>query len=271
MRSSESTGQDDGYGLEADALEPPPLPGTVVVRAGADELIDCVAADLVVHAENCVREFGDFHIALSGGAVFEPLYRRLMYDPNYRRIPWRRTHLWFVVERCMPFEEPGSVFRQISETLGDHADIPPEQFHPIFAEKVTAAADYETLLREVLAWREKGQDRLDYVLLTTDASGATAGIYADGALEDTGPELVRRSLRPRDPETNAVTLTPQLINAARFIAVLVTGAEAAPTLQRLADAPDACGDLPIHAIAPLNGEMTWYLDGPASGGEKATP
>jgi hexose-6-phosphate dehydrogenase len=75
------------------------LTGEVVALATADELIDRLAADLIIHAENCVREFGDFHLALYGGSTPQPLYELLMYDPNCRRLPCRRTHLWMVDQR----------------------------------------------------------------------------------------------------------------------------------------------------------------------------
>src|SRR5688500_11683110 len=84
------------YAVGEAKITAPPLPGKVIALETVDELIDRLAADLVVHAENCVRQFGDFHLALSGGSTPQPLYERLMYDPNYRRLPWRRTHLWMV-------------------------------------------------------------------------------------------------------------------------------------------------------------------------------
>ena len=72
----------------------PRLPGTVVVREDVDALVDAVAADLLIQAHNCVRTFGDFHLALSGGTTPVLLYQRLMIDPAYRELPWTRTHLW---------------------------------------------------------------------------------------------------------------------------------------------------------------------------------
>src|SRR5690606_13508538 len=93
----------------------PPLPGEVATAAMTDDVIDLVAADLVMHALNCVREFGDFHLALSGGSAPVPLYRRLMYDPNYRRLPWRRTHLWMVDDRCVDFDDDDSNYKMIRD------------------------------------------------------------------------------------------------------------------------------------------------------------
>ncbi len=280
---------DDGglYEIEDPVGTPPALPGKVVVRPDADELIDSLAADLVIHAENCVREFGDFHVALSGGPTFEALYRRLMYDPNYRRIPWRRAHVWFVEEYCVPFDDVRSRYRMIGELIGDHADIPPEQFHTVFAESESADLDYEAQIRAALEWREKGQDRLDYALLTIDPQGGTAGI-APGTVASAGNGFDAAQPGPapagaRDPDRlvcvcrsgdaaapDRISLTLPFLNASRFIAVLVTGARLAGTVQRIAAKAASAEEMPIRGIAPLNGELKWYLDGPACGAAAAT-
>jgi len=249
------------YGLEGGHLARPDLPGAVVAVPAVDELIDHVAADMIVHAENCVREFGDFHVALSGAAVFERLYVRLMYDPSYRRLPWRRTHLWFVEDLAVPGDDERSAFRMINETLGEHADIPPEQFHRIFAESETADVDYESQIRDVLGWREKGQDRFDYVLLSMGAGGTTEGAKTDNDVD----RLVLRS-GATDPGTPArVALTFPFINAARFVAVFVTGEANAAVVRELA--AGEAGGMPI-AVAPINGELKWYLDADACAGDE---
>ena len=111
----------------------PKLPGTVVLREDADTLVDAVAADLLIQAHNCVRAFGDFHLALSGGSTPVVLYQRLMIDPAYRELPWARTHLWIVDERRVPFDDDRSNYKMINEIIGDHSGIPAEQVHPIFA------------------------------------------------------------------------------------------------------------------------------------------
>lgn len=67
-------------------IEAPRLRGKVIARANAHELLDELSSDLAAHALNCVREFGDFHLALSGGQTPMPLYEQLMYDPRYRTI-----------------------------------------------------------------------------------------------------------------------------------------------------------------------------------------
>ena len=241
------------------------LPGQTVALATADELIDRLAADLVIHAESCVREFGDFHLALSGGSTPQPLYERMMYDPNYRRLPWRRTHLWMVDERCVPFDDPASNFRFIDETIVDHADIPREQVHPIFATSPTADVDYEKVIRETLEWRERGQDRLDFVLLGMGPDGHTASLFPHTPPLHESSRLVVFNENPKVQPPRRVTMTYPLINAARFVAVLVTGASKTSMLRRVASGRENLDELPILGIHPMSGELRWYLDGPACG------
>jgi 6-phosphogluconolactonase len=256
----------DLYRLEESLPAAPPLPGKVVVAETADELIDKLAADLVLHATNCVRQFGDFQLALSGGRSPEPLYERLMYDPNYRRLPWRRTHLWIVDERCVPLDHAQSNYRMIRETIVDHADIPEEQIHPMPATSKTADVEYEQLLRDTLGWRERGQDRLDYVLLGIGTDGHTASLFPHTEPLHEQQRLVRLNFTETASPRERVTLTFPAINAARFIAVLVTGEAKAPMIQRVATGDDSVEELPIKGIKPINGELRWYLDGPACGG-----
>jgi 6-phosphogluconolactonase len=255
------------YAFEAEPVPAPVLPGATVVTAPTgDELIDMLAADLTIHAENCVREFGDFHLALSGGTTPLPLYRRLMVDPNYRRLPWRRTQLWIVDERAVGLEHERSNYRAIGEFIVDHADIPREQVHPILACGADADVDYEAELRESLAWREKGQDRLDYVLLGMGADGHVASLFPGTEPLHEPHRLVRTNVVPDDATPRRVTMTLPLINAARFIAVLVTGGEKAEAIRRLAAGGETLDTLPVTGLRPLNGVLRWYLDEAACGG-----
>lgn len=269
--------------------QPPRLPGTVVVRPSVEELTDAIASDLLLHANNCVRTFGDFHLALSGGSTPVPLYRRLMIDPKYRNLPWARTHLWIVDERRVSFDDDRSNFKLISELIGDHSGIPANQVHPIYAMADDADEQYERTLRETLGWREPGHDRLDYVLLGMGDDGHTASLFPHSpALPATPPvgpgatapgveaaadeqnlpenRLVLINAGPTVTPPDRVTMTYRLINASRFIAVMVTGAKKRDMVERIAAASAAGGggedyrELPILGVRPVGGELRWYLD-----------
>lgn len=245
-------------------LPRPALPGTAIVRETADDVVDAIAADLFFQANACVRTFGDFHLALSGGSTPEPLYRRLMYDPVYRSLPWKRTHLWVVDERRVPFDDPRSNFGMIRETIGDHSDIPSEQVHPIPAMEDDADEQYEKVLREHLGWRDKGHDRLDLVVLGMGTDGHTASLFPRSPALDAGDRLVVFNDGPMVQPPPRVTMTLPFLNASRFAAVLVTGEKKRAAIARVVAAARKGGedvrDLPILGVRPLAGELRWYLD-----------
>ncbi|MFI4881015.1 MAG: hypothetical protein ACIAQU_00355, partial [Phycisphaerales bacterium JB064] len=60
---------------------PPPLRDTVAFQTSAEDTLAALAQDLTLQANACVREFGSFHLALSGGTslnMLERLCRELM-------------------------------------------------------------------------------------------------------------------------------------------------------------------------------------------------
>ena len=261
-------GADDEIRVEGldPPVETPKLPGKVIARGNVHELLDELSSDLTAHALNCVREFGDFHLALSGGRTPQPLYALLMYDPRYRSFPWRRTHLWMVDERCVPFDDPNSNFPHVKETIVDHSDIPPEQVHPMVASGPGAAARYERELREALGWRERGHDRLDCVLLGMGTDGHTASIFPGSPALHDAERLVMDVDAPATsrPAVPRCTLTMRTINAARFVAPLVIGTDKRQAIARLASGASP-EEMPVAALRPAAGELRWYLDAAACG------
>ncbi len=251
----------------------PRLPGTVIMRPDAGDTLDALAADIVAQAAACIRKFGDFHIALSGGSTPLPLYRLMMFDPDYRALNWRKTHLWIVDERRVPFDDERSNYNHIHGIIVEHSDIPRSQVHPILATRDDADTHYERALRESLEWREKGQDRLDCVVLGMGGDGHTASLFPHSrALRDHSmpPRMVLVNSGPEVTPPDRVTMTQHLINASRMVCVLVTGEGKRDTIARVAAASAegdlatvTADDLPILSIRPKAGELRWYLDADA--------
>jgi len=232
-----------------------------VIREDIEDLGTTLGAELLIHAGNCVRTFGDFHLALSGGSTPLPFYHRLMVDPMFRSFPWERTHLWIVDERRVPFEDDRSNFRHIQEILVEHSDIPKQNVHPILATRDDADTHYESVLRETLAWREKGQDRLDFALLGLGPDGHTASLFPHSPAVTERSRLVRINAGPTVTPPDRVTMTYPLLNATRFVAFLATGAGKRDMLARIARKTDRVEDIPALGIAPIGGGiLKWFLD-----------
>lgn len=238
----------------------PHLPGRVVVRPDADTAIDAAAADLYFQSLACVRAFGDFHLAVGGGPQTEPLYRRLMYDPGFRELPWKRTHLWLAHENADASpDDDASVAATIDGWLVEHSDIPREQVHRIPTSHHDPAADYTSDLQETLAWREKGHDRLDFVLLGLEPDGSAGALLA-GAAPPRAPTLV--GTVGRQPAAR-IGLTPHMLNAARFLGILATGQTLRATVAELTRPGADPLHHPVLALRPVGGELRWYLDAAA--------
>lgn len=255
----ENTGVSEHYDI-APEIPVPRLPGRVIVRPSEEALIDAVAADLMFQAIACVRSFGDFHLALSGGSTPQGLYRRLMYDPRYRELPWKRTHLWIVDERRVPFDDERSNFRMIRELIVDHSDIPPEQVHAMFPLADDADARYERELTDALSWREKGHDRLDFVLLGLGSDGHTASLFPNSPALSSNGRFVLINDGPHVTPPDRVTMTLRLINGARLICVMVTGSRKQEPVARLEAQNEPVSALPSMGLRPVGGELRWYLD-----------
>jgi 6-phosphogluconolactonase len=260
----------DPYDLVDDSFAVPALPGRVVTGIDADDVHGALGADLLLQATNCVRAHGDFHLALSGGSTPLPFYRCLMVDPRFRQLPWERTHLWIVDERCVPPDDERCNFLHIRETIVEHVDIAPQQVHPVDAHLPGAAAAYDRALRETLAWREPGHDRLDFVLLGMGDDGHTASLFPHSPALAEPDALVIANDGPAVTPPPRITMTYRLLNASRFVAVLVLGARKHAALERVAKAgPEDADRLPIRGIAPTGGELRWYLDRAACTGAEA--
>ena len=262
---TDKSGDSGSYSLEDSTLAGPPLPGEVIVRTSVEKLIDLLAAEIVAQARLCVRQFGTFHLALSGGSTPIPLYERLMYDPNCRSLPWEHTHIWIVDERCVPLDDERSNYQMINETIGIHSGMPPEQVHSIAALSQSAEVDYEALLRELLSQREAGEDRLDFILLGMGTDGHTASLFPGHDAINERVKLVRKIEDSNVDPPQRITMTFPLINSAREIAVLVTGKGKAPMIERIASGHESMDELPIKGVIPTNGCLKWYLDAGACG------
>lgn len=240
----------------------PSLPGSVIIAKSHESLIENMAQDLMAHSFNCYRSFGDFQLALPGNVDAIPLYRYLMIDPLLRTIPWRNTHLWQVNDFINKSGDlyQVSIWQNLKEIIGDHSGIPPSQQHPIPLHSHKADHDYQKSLCSVLEWREKGHDRLDYVLLTLGADGSIAGLNPDSSLINETHNLVKINHSPEKHIPDIVTMTLPLINSARFIAVMVMGEDKQNAIQRLTNSNESVSKIPARGLQPLGGELRWYLD-----------
>lgn len=242
------------------------LRGEAVVRADEDAAIDAVLADLYIHAQNCVRAFGSFQLALTGSARAEPSLRRLLYDPSFRDFPWAMTQVWLAEDFDLPEEHERRAWPRVRDLIVACSGIPESQAHAIEVRAPDAAAAYARDLRGVLEWRSKGHDRLDFVLLMLGEAGHIDGHLGGGQTPDLCDEWADTD------GTRAVGLSATAINAARCVAVLAAGEPLRASLAELESSlrrPPGAGLAP-H-LRPLGGELRWYVDRASCGPAPTMP
>ncbi len=165
-------------------------------------------------ARQAIRERGAFHIVLAGGNTPRPVYESL----RDAETNWSAWHVYFGDERCLPAADPERNSRMAASAWLDHVPIPPNQVHPIPAERgpESAAAEYASLLA--------GVGEFDLVLLGLGEDGHTASLFPGAPWEQarTWPVAIPVRAAPKPPPQR-VSLSPERLSRAAHVLFLVSG------------------------------------------------
>ena len=236
-----------------------------IVYADLSTLIAGAADFVAESAAEAIAARGSINIALSGGNTPRPVYQRLASVA----IDWKRVHVFFGDERCVPPGDARSNYHMARAALLDHVAIPPENLHRMRGEDPpeAAAEAYEVELRNALG--EGG--RLDLVLLGLGHDGHTASLFP-GLAAVTETRRLAMAAYVEFVGMWRLTLTPPTINAARRVVFLVSGDDKAEVLHRVLQGPRQPIVLPAQAIRPSEKPALWLLDAAAASklGRRAT-
>jgi 6-phosphogluconolactonase len=226
--------------------------------------------DLIIKlAAQAVARRGRFTLTLSGGNTPRPVYARLA-TPGYRdRIDWSKVQIFFADERCVPPDDPQSNYLMVRTALLDQVPLPPGNIYRIRGEEAPeeAAADYTDALQRTFGGDPvtggPPPEGFDLILLGMGDNGHTASLFPGLAAVT---ETVRWVMAQYVEVVGMwrVTMTPVIINAARQVAFLVSGAQKADMLHRVLEGPYQPVVLPSQVIKPTSGELHWLLDAPAA-------
>ena len=201
------------------------------------------------------------HVALSGGSSPKRAYE-LAADAD---ADLSAATLWLGDERVVPRGDERANARMVREALTDRI---PEERRPRLMEVETelgpdaAAADYESRLREELG----NHPRLDLVLLGLGPDSHTASLFpGKPAVQESQRLVVGVPEAGMEPQVPRVTMTYPLLNTAREVVFLVSGADKAEALRRaFGDPPDESS--PAAHVRPGAGTLTLVLDQAAGEG-----
>jgi 6-phosphogluconolactonase len=203
----------------------------------------------------------DVHLVLSGGSTPKGFHAFLAQEPD---INWLRVHIWFGDERTVPPTHADSNYRMARETLLDHVTIPPDNIHRMQGELPPndAARAYDAELRTAFGLTDPASapPQFDLLILGMGDDGHTASLFpGTAALNEHTRWVVANEVPQQD--TWRITLTWPVLNAAKHVLFLVTGANKQAALQAVFG-DDVDARPPAAGIQPA-GDLTWLLDADA--------
>jgi 6-phosphogluconolactonase len=202
-------------------------------------------------------------IALAGGSTPRRAYELLAAMD----LDWSDVELWLGDDRCVPPDHEHSNYRMVAEELVDRlpAERRPRAWHRIRGELDAgeAAAAYEEELRAVFG-EQAELPAFDLILLGIGPDAHTASLFpGDPALGERRRWAVGVETPGMAPLVPRVTLTLPVLDAAREVVFLISGADKADAVARaFGDAPGP--DAPASLVDPDPGTLAVLLDEPAA-------
>jgi 6-phosphogluconolactonase len=235
---------------------------TVEVLSDAEALALRAADVFAMAAQASAAARGRFAVALSGGETPRALYRHLARQQFAQKVPWRRVHLYWGDERCVPPDDPASNFGLARDAFIKHVPIAAQNVHRMPGERgpEAAALAYEDELHALAMLERPVSDVpvFDLVLLGLGRDGHTASLFPhSSALEEDDRFCVATEAPDGSPR---LTVTLSVINSARRVMVLASGAEKAGMVAEVFEGFRLPKAVPAQAIAPVKGQLLWLLD-----------
>ena len=236
---------------------------TPTVFGTAEELSDAAARAIVEAGRASIEACGRYRLLVSGGdsprRTYELLASRYAAD-----VEWERTHVYFSDERCVPPGDRRNNHRMVDDLLLSRVPVPASSVHPIptMGAPPELAEAHEALLRTHFA--RAGTTTFDLALMGMGADGHTASLFPGDPAVGEEQRWVLAVKAPHGVEvTDRITLTLPVLNRARHVLFLVTGAGKRDAAQQALSAPG--GSQPLPAALVRGQERTdWLLDSSAA-------
>jgi 6-phosphogluconolactonase len=200
-----------------------------------------------------------FTVAISGGSTPRYMHQMLAKEPYLSDIPWAKTHIFWVDERCVPENDPASNFGLARKDFLDQVPIPQNQIHTMPGEvsPEKGAEIYENVLIDFFYLQKGKSPVFDLIFLGTGKDGHTASLFPGQKALDEMEQLVI-PVKGGDPHVNRLTITFNVLNHTKRILFMVSGKNKADIVKTILEFPEA--RLPAQRIQCTNGTLTWLLD-----------
>jgi 6-phosphogluconolactonase len=237
----------------------------VVVASDPAALAEAAAGQLRRELADAIAVRGAAWIALAGGRTPRAVYERLAAG-GQPAIDWARVHVAFGDERLVPPDHADSNYAMARAALLDRVPLPPAQIHRIDgdrADAADAAEAYAATLARAFTLAAGAWPAFDIMLLGLGTDGHTASLFPGTPALAVTDRLAAAARAPAAPAAR-VTLTYPVLNAARSVILLVSGADKADAVARAFDEAVPTAACPVRGVRPTAGSVTWHLDAGAA-------
>ncbi len=224
------------------------------------------AAHYIVQIANeAIVTRGRFSVALSGGNTPKQLFTMLGSEPYREQIEWSLVEIFWADERCVPPDDPESSYHMAAQTLLAGAPIPASQVHRMPADQPDRDAASLAYTREMQrVFGTNGIPAFDLIQLGMGPEGHTASLFPHQPALHEKERLVMPVTVPKPPP-DRLTLTPPVLNAARNVLFLATGADKVDAFQAVIEGPYDPDEFPAQIVRLPHGEVLWMVDAAIAG------
>ena len=207
-----------------------------------------------------IEKVDNITIALSGGSTPKLLFE-ILAKKYKKKIDWSKVNFYWGDERCVPPSDEQSNYRMTKEILFQNVKIPLSNIHRVLGED-SPQKEADRYGKKV-EWNLELKNScpiFDIIILGMGSDGHTASIFPHqmGLLKSTNTCEV--ATHPESGQQR-ITLTGNVINAAKQIHFLVTGESKEPVIQEIFARSGNWKTYPASYIK----NATWWMDKAAFG------
>jgi len=197
-------------------------------------------------------------VALSGGTTPKLLFS-IWAEQFADKLDWSRLHFFWGDERCVPPTDGESNFKAAKTLFLDKVSVPASNIHRVIGEADPGGERlrYENEICTVVEVDDNGMPRFDKFILGLGDDGHTASIFPHESEFLMSDRICEVATHPTSGQKR-ITLTGPVINMARSVDFLVTGAGKAIVLPQVVYHKGDYESFPAsHIRATI---VTFYVD-----------
>ena len=226
---------------------------------------EAVAKAFAAYFAAWLEDKQEVSVALSGGSTPKVLFQH--WAESYQeKIPWEKIHFFWGDERCVPPDHEESNFGMTKALLFDQINIPEKNIHRVRGEE--EPGNEAIRYAQEITKSTKSENDLpvfDLIILGMGADGHTASIFPHQMELLRDSRITAVAKHPKSGQKR-ISITGKVINNAKLIIFLVTGASKKPVLDEITNKSGNWEAYPASHIKPEQGKLIWIVDESAISG-----